>query len=143
MLKEKDIMSKRIGATGRAEIARTQMQLIFSDENHPMYFAKDIEYARRYDVTRITIYKIRDSFGVPPRSERLIQKLKKIDLSQYTIKELSKMLNIKYQNLYKILQENGLKIKNDTPPINFLKKYQAERKSAKLSKITEKNKPKK
>jgi len=143
MTKEKDTVSKRIGAPGRAEVARAQMQLIFSDENHPMYFAKDIEYARRYDVTRITIYKIRDSFGVPPRSERLLKKLKKLDLSQHTIKDLSKMLNIKYQNLYKTIQENGLKIKNDTPPITFLKKYQAERKSSKLTKATEKNKPRK
>jgi Zn-dependent peptidase ImmA (M78 family) len=107
------------------------MKLILTDENNPLYFYKDIEFARKYDVTRHTIYSIREELGILPRSDRLLKKLRQLDLKRYTIKELSKMLNIKYQNLYKIILENNLVVKQDVPPITHLKKYQADRKGMK------------
>jgi hypothetical protein len=117
--------SKRIGGMERAEKAREALKLIFADESHPMYFSKDIEFARGFNVARHTIYKIRENLGVSPRSERLLKKLHALDLSQFTIKELSTLLNVKYQNLYKIILEHKFQVKPDTPPIVFLKTYQA------------------
>lgn len=90
------------------------MQVILTDENNPLYFAKDIEFARRYDVSRLTIYSIRDELGAPSRYQRLLKKLKSLDLSLYTINDLVKMLGVKYQNLYKVILENNLKVKPDT-----------------------------
>jgi Zn-dependent peptidase ImmA (M78 family) len=107
------------------------MKLILTDENNPLYFSKDIEFARRYGVTRHTIYSIREELGILSRSERLFKKLKQIDLKQYTLKELSQMLGVKYQNLYKVILENKMQVKPDVPPITHLKKYQAERKGKK------------
>jgi hypothetical protein len=67
--------SKRVGSTKRAEAARRDLKVIFSDEENPMYLAKDIVFARKYDVTRLTISKIRDEMGVPRRSKGLIERL--------------------------------------------------------------------
>jgi predicted transcriptional regulator len=123
--------SKRIGGLERAEKARQEMKLILTNERHPLYFAKDIEFARRYDVTRHTIYKIRDTLGILSRSERLLKKLKSTDTKQFTLKELSQMLRVKYQNLYKIILENEFQVKPDVAPITHLKKYQAANKGKK------------
>jgi hypothetical protein len=128
MTKTTNTQSKRVGGLARAEKARSEMQVILTDENNPLYFAKDIEFARKYDVTRHTIYFIRDTLNIPSRSERLLNKLKKLDLKKYTIKELAEMLRLKYQNLYKVILENGFQVKPDTAPIAYLKKYQADRK---------------
>lgn len=130
----KELISKRIGGLERAEKARQEMRLILSDENNPLYFAKDIEFARRYDVSRHTIYKIRDDFKIPSRSDRLLKKLKHLDLKRFTLKDLSKMLNIKYQNIYKVILENKFKVKSDVPPITHLKKYQASQKGKQKNK---------
>ena len=105
--------SKKIGGVARAKKAREEMQLILTDENHPLYLAKDIEFARRYDVSRLTIYNIRDDLKQPSRYQRIVKKLKSLDLSLYTINDLTKMLQVKYQNLYKIILENKLKVKVD------------------------------
>ena len=52
----------------------------------------------------------------------IIKKLKKINLKKFTIKNLAKMLNLKYQNLYKIITENKMKTKPDLGPAEALKK---------------------
>ena len=131
MSREKAAPSKRIGSTTRAEKAREDLKYILTDENHPLYFYKDIEFARKYNVTRHTIYHIREELGAPSRSERILKKLKSIDLKEHTMRDLSKMLGIKYQNLYKIILENRLTAKPDTPPIVHLKKYQISMKGKK------------
>jgi len=97
----------------RAKKAREEMQVILSDENNPLYYSKDIEFARRYDISRLTVYHIRDDLGAPSRYQRILKKLKSLDLSLYTINDLTKMLNVKYQNVYKIVLENKLKVKVD------------------------------
>jgi predicted transcriptional regulator len=90
---------RKKGGQERAKLARAFMQVLFKDSNDPMYFAKDIE------VTRHTIYKIREDLKIPSRSERIVKRLKDLDYQKYSINDLSKLLNIKYQNLYKIIKE--------------------------------------
>jgi hypothetical protein len=96
---------RKKGGQERAKLARAFMQVLFKDSNDPMYFAKDIEFAKKFEVTRHTIYKIREDLMIPSRSERIIKRLKDIDYKKYSINNLSKLLNIKYQNLYKLLKE--------------------------------------
>lgn len=129
-------VNKRIGGQDRALEARKELEKVFEDKKHPMYFAKDIEYARKFDVSRHTIYRIRDELKIVPRSERIIEHLKTLSLSKYTIRDLQKILNVKYQNLYKLLEESGLrdKVKPDIQPIEHLKKYQKDRKASRLGK---------
>jgi hypothetical protein len=104
---------KRVGGLDRAKIAREEMKLIFSDTKNPMYFAKDLEFAKKFDVTRHTIYKARETLKIPPRSRRIFDVLKKMDTKNLTIKEISSKLNIKYQNLYKILTDNKIVVKSE------------------------------
>ena len=107
------------------------MQMILTDENNPLYFAKDIDFARRYDVSRLTIYSIRDQIGAPSRYQRLLKKLRGLDLSLYTINDLVKMLGVKYQNLYKVILENKLKVKPDVPRVPKAQEPLPEKKKAK------------
>jgi len=118
-------VNKKIGGTERAEKARKAMTKVFTGEDDPLYFAKDIEFARKFDVSRLTIYHIRDQLKVPSRSERIIKKLKKINLPNFTIKQLAEMLNLKYQNLYKIVTENHMRTKPDIGPEEARKKTPA------------------
>jgi predicted transcriptional regulator len=118
----------RIGAPERAEKARKEMKKILTDEEHPLYLTKDIDFARRYGLSRLTIYKIRKELGIPSRVVRLTKKLKKIDTKNRTINELASKLNVKYSNLYRVIREKQIKTKPDTPPIESLKKYQKKRK---------------
>lgn len=106
-------VNKKIGGLGRAKIAREELKIIFSDPSNPMYFSKDIEYAKKFDVTRHTIYKIREDLKVPSRSERILSALMKIKTSKTTLKQLSESLGIKYQNLYKIVTDNDVAIKKE------------------------------
>jgi predicted transcriptional regulator len=92
-----------------------------------------MDFARQFLVSRHTIQKIREELSVPSRSERIIERLKRMDLKELTIKELSDILHVKYQNLYKILTENDMQVKPDKRPVESLKKYQKERKQARLA----------
>ena len=67
-------LSKRFGGTERAEKARKELNIILSNPEHELYFEKDIEFARRFDVSRHTIkeYDIEVKPDTPP-----IEKLKK------------------------------------------------------------------
>ena len=72
---KKDVKdNKRIGGLDRAKIAREEMKLIMSDIKNPMYFAKDLEFAKKFNVTRHTIYKAREILKIPSRSERILEK---------------------------------------------------------------------
>lgn len=101
----------KIGGLERARTARDSIKNIFSDKKHPLYFSKDINFARRYSVSRHTIYKIREDLNIPPRSHRILEAIKSLDHKNMTLKELSEALNIKYQNLYKIIKDNNLEFK--------------------------------
>jgi hypothetical protein len=129
--------SKRVGSTKRAEAARRDLKVIFSDEENPMYLAKDIVFARKYDVTRLTISKIRDEMGVPRRSKRLIERLKKIKTKDLTVKEIAERLSVKHQNLYRLITMFNIPVKPDVPPIEALKTYNHATKGMKKKKKSE------
>jgi hypothetical protein len=131
-------VNKRIGGSKRANVARENLVAIFSDPSNSDYLLKDIEYARRFDVTRHTIASIRDQFKIPPRTERILTRLKSIDTESMTIKEIGALLNIKYQNLYKIIKENDIKVKPDTKPIEHLKEH-AKNRRLKMLELIEKS----
>ena len=107
------VINKKIGGLERAKIAREELILIFNDPTNPLYFSKDIEYAKKFDVTRHTIYSIRDKLGIPPRSERIIAVLKKMKTKDMCIYDISEKLNIKYQNIYKIITDNKISVKKE------------------------------
>jgi hypothetical protein len=119
-------VSKKFGGQDRADKARTAMSKIFSDPNHPQYLEKDIDLAKAYDVSRLTIYNIREQLRIPPRTDRILSKLKSIDTKQFTKKELADLLGLKYQNLYKIIREYKIKVKPDTRPIVSMIRYRKE-----------------
>jgi len=98
--------NNRIGGMDRAKIAREEIIAILSDETNKHYFDKDIDFAKKYKVTRHTIYKIREVYGIPSRSDRILRAIKDIDWKNISIKDISKKLGIKYQNLYKIVNDN-------------------------------------
>jgi hypothetical protein len=102
---------KRVGGLSRAKIARDEMKIIFYDPKNSMYFSKDLDFAKKFDVTRHTIYKARETLNILPRSKRILEVLKKMSTKESTIKELSEKLNIKYQNLYKIIMDNRVPVK--------------------------------
>jgi Zn-dependent peptidase ImmA (M78 family) len=120
-------VSKKFGGQDRANKARTALSEIFLNPEHPLYFEKDIDLAHRYDVSRLTIYNIRNQLGMPARTDRILNKLKSLNTKKYTQKELADLLNIKYQNLYKIIRESNIKVKPDTPPIESMIKFQKEK----------------
>lgn len=117
-------MSKKFGGQSRAQTAREAMSKIFSDFKHELYLEKDIDLAKRFNVSRLTIYNIREELKVPPRTERILFRLKKIDTKKFTKKEIADMLKMKYQNLYKIIREYNIKVKPDTRPIESMIKFQ-------------------
>lgn len=119
--------SKKFGGQDRANKARKVMSKIFMDQNHPLYLEKDIDLARKFDVSRLTIYNIREQLNIPPRTERILGRLKDLGASKYTKKELSEILGMKYQNLYKIIRIYKIKVKADTPPIESMIKFQKEK----------------
>jgi DNA-binding XRE family transcriptional regulator len=122
-------VSKKFGGQDRANKAREALTNIFSDPKHPLYFEKDIDLAHTYDVSRLTIYNIRNQLGVPSRTDRILIKLKSINTKKYTQKQLADLLNIKYQNLYKIIKESDIPVKPDIPPIESMIKFQKDKKS--------------
>ena len=100
-----ETQNRKVGGQERAKLARASMQVLFKNPNDPLYFAKDIEFAMKFGVTRHTIYKIREELKLPSRAERIAQKLKDMDYKKYKINDLSQKLGIKYQNLYKVIKE--------------------------------------
>lgn len=112
---ERPVVNKKFGGSERGQVAREELKLIFKDPANPSYFLKDIDYARRFDVIRHTIYNIRGDLKIPPRSARILHFLRKMKTSNLTIKEISAKLNIKYQNLYKLITDNNIPFKKEQP----------------------------
>lgn len=112
----KATVNKKVGGMKRAAKAREFMQSVMADSTHAMHYAKDIDFARMFDVSRHTVYKIRHDLQIPDRLERVVGCLKRMDTSRYTIWELCSMLNIKYAGLYKILNELKLPYKSGLKP---------------------------
>lgn len=134
-------VSKKFGGQDRADKARKAMSKIFSDPNHPQFLEKDIDLAKAFDVSRLTIYNIREQLGVPPRTERILNKLKSINTKLFTKKQLADILGLKYQNLYKIIREYKIKVKPDTRPIVSMIKYRKELVNEEVGKKPVKKKP--
>jgi len=109
-------VDKRIGGTKRAEKARDFIVEVMKDDGHPMRYAKDIDFARKFDVSRHTIYKIRKDFSIPDRLERILDRLKRVETAKHTLKELCILLNVKYAGLYKIVTEEKMPVKSDLKP---------------------------
>jgi DNA-binding XRE family transcriptional regulator len=124
-------ISKKFGGQERADKARKDMEKIFSDPAHSLYLEKDIDLAKKYNVSRLTIYNIREQLKIPPRTNRILGRLKSVNSKQYTKKELSELLGLKYQNLYKIIREYKIKFKEDTPPIISMIRHQKEKRAEK------------
>jgi hypothetical protein len=129
--------SKKFGGQDRADKARKELAKIFEDKNHSLYLEKDIDLAHKFNISRLTLYSIREELGIPPRTERILNKLKEIDTIQYTKRELSALLGLKYQNLYKIIVEYDIGVKSDTPPIESMIKYQKAKKERRIKKGSE------
>lgn len=129
-------VSKKIGGQDRADRARKELAKIFKDEDHQLYLEKDIDLANKYDVSRLTIYNIREELGIPSRTDRIVGRLKKIDTKKYTKRELASLLGLKYQNLYKILRERKIRVKPDTPPIVSMIKHQKEKRDSQKEKAS-------
>lgn len=106
-------VNKKIGGLERAKIAREELKLIFCNPKDPTFFYKDIDYAKKFDVTRHTIYKIRNDLKIASRSDRILAEIKKLKTKDITLKELSAKLNVKYQNLYKIVTDNKVSIRKE------------------------------
>jgi len=110
------VIDKRVGGMKRAQKAREFMNTVMADEAHPMRYAKDIDFARKFDVSRHTIYSIRDEIKMLSRSDRLAAKLKATNTKDKTLGELCLLLNVKYAGLYKIMTENELPFRSDLKP---------------------------
>jgi hypothetical protein len=106
-------VSKIKNRVERSNAARKELVVILNDESHPLYLAKDIELARKFGLSRHTLYKIRDELDTPSRKNRIITMLKAMPTADYTIGELSKKISVKYQNLYKILLEEKIKFREE------------------------------
>lgn len=104
---------EKIDCINRAQTAREEISKIFADEKNELYFAKDIELSKKFNISRHTMYKIRDELNVPSRSKRILNALKKFDLNNISVNEMSRILNLKYQNLYKIVTENNISFKQE------------------------------
>ena len=109
------VINKKFGGSERGQVAREELKLIFNDPTNTSYFLKDIDYAVKFNVTRLTIYNIRKDFKIPPRSVRILHILEKMKTSRLTLKEMSEKLGIKYQNLYKLITDNKIPFKKEQP----------------------------
>ena len=126
-------LNKKYGAFARTQEARTKIKEIFSNTRNRYYFLKDAELSKVLDISRHTVKKIRGEQNIPTRALRILEILANIDTEKFTITELSLMLNLRYQNLYKVIKMNHLPFKPDTPPIESLRRYHERQKSIKVS----------
>ena len=101
-------MNKKIGGTARAKVARTELSEILNNPSHPDYTKKDIYFAKRYDVSRHTIYKIRDDLKCVSRPNRLINFIKKNSSDTMTIQDIATKTGIRYQLVYKAVKDNKI-----------------------------------
>jgi hypothetical protein len=118
-------MSYTIKRRSKGKIAEIGVEMIFSNENHRLYTASDIEIAREYNVSRLTILNIRKQLSIKSRNERIIDILNKIDTTTMTLKELSVYLGVKYPNLHKIVKSLKLKTRPAIRPIKHIHQSQS------------------
>lgn len=111
----------------RARIARDKLRKVFSDPDHRYYLEKDNFFADRYEVSRHTISAIRGELEVPIRSRRIEQTLDRLDTSAHTIRQLSTILGIDYQNVYKIIKSKKLPVLKDETSVLHLKQFATRR----------------
>lgn len=88
------------------------LEEIFTDPNHPEFFFKDSDFARKYKVSRHTIKKIRYLANIPNRKQRITIFLKKIKEGSYTTPDLAASFSIKYKCMFSLVKE--LKIPHTT-----------------------------
>jgi hypothetical protein len=111
----------------RGELARRYIQRIFNNPEDPMYTASDVTLAKQFNITRLTVINIRTEMGLKGRNARVVELLANIDTSKFTIKEISARINVKYQNVYKIIKQLNLKVYADKRPIESMLEYRRER----------------
>lgn len=112
----------------RGELARCFIRGALNDPNHEMYTASDVEFARKLDITRLTVINIRKKSNLKGRNFRVIGMLQKMDTSKLTIKELAAKLHMKYQNTYALVRKLGLQTQPDKKPIEYMLEHQRQRK---------------
>lgn len=135
---KKKVLSKYTIGKRRAEKAKRELNVILRDKDNPLFLSKDTDFAIKYGVTRLTIRNIRvKHLNIPSRSVRIAQKLKHMRTNIYTINELAELLNLKYQNLYKIIIEENIPVKPDTPPIESMISHQLMKKAERDKKVKE------
>lgn len=116
-------MNNKIGGIHRAQAAREELLDIFMKTESKDYLLKDTDYALRFNITRHTIAAIREQFRIPARTERILTRLKALNTEDMVIADLCELLGVKYQNLYKIITDNKIKVKPDVRPIVRLKEH--------------------
>ncbi|NLD91341.1 MAG: hypothetical protein GX639_01600 [Fibrobacter sp.] len=108
----------------RGVLARHYLQTVFKNPKHPMYTASDTDFARDLNVTRLTVINIRKKLHMENRHNRIIDLLKQIDTTEYTLRELAALLDLKYQNLYKLVRMLKLQTRPDKKPIESMIEFQ-------------------
>lgn len=124
MMKYQYCRNKRI----RGILARIYIQRVLLNPQDPMYAASDCEFARKLNISRLTVVNIRKEFKLKNRKKRIVDLLNQIDTSTITIKDLSGKLCLKYQNTYQVIKQLGLKTLPDKKPIESMIEYQMQRK---------------
>jgi hypothetical protein len=108
----------------RGASARCFIQDALNNPHHAMYTASDVEFAKKLDVSRLTVINIRRRLKLKGRNFRVIGMLQKIDTSKLTIKELAAKLCIKYPNTYTLVRKLSLQTLQDKKPIDCMIEYQ-------------------
>lgn len=111
----------------RAAVAQNFLESALADMNHTLFTAHDHVIAKQFNISRLTVINIRKRLSIKPRKDRVVELLKSIETSRYTLKELSAKLGLKYQNLYQIVRLLNLKTRPDVRPIVRLVEFQRRR----------------
>lgn len=117
-------MSQQIKRRRKGELAKRGLEKIFSDVHNQLYTGSDVEIAKEFNVSRLTVFNIRKELSVKSRNERIVEVLKNIDTSALTLRELAIYTGVQYQNLYKIVKGLKLKTKADVRPIEHMIQHQ-------------------
>ena len=112
----------------RGALARCFILEALNDPNHEMYTASDVEFARKLDITRLTVINIRKKSNLKGRKFRVIGMLRNMDTSKLTIKELASKLHMKYPNTYALVRKLSLPTLPDKRPIAYMLEHQKQRK---------------
>ncbi len=111
----------------RGKLARQYLQDVFTNPGHPMYAASDVQFAKKLNVTRLTVINIRKDLNIKSRYHRIVDLLKSIDTRRYTITKLSEKIGLKYQNTYQLIKKHSLQTQQDKPPIESMLEHNKRR----------------